>query len=77
MDNEIWVMDSEFCDVCDALLDYFGCCPNGCEFDGQDDDDFVYPGKEDDPDEQPTIGTPEEAHTSALSLVDEEINEGE
>jgi len=39
MDNVIWVMDSDFCEECGALLDYFGCCPNGC--------DFLFPGEED------------------------------
>lgn len=32
----IWVMDSELCDNCDALLDYFGICPN-CGYDDEDD----------------------------------------
>lgn len=24
----IWVMESDVCEDCDALLDSFGCCPN-------------------------------------------------
>ena len=36
----IWVMDTDCCDVCDALLDYFGQCPNGCELLEFEEDDF-------------------------------------
>jgi hypothetical protein len=31
----IWVIDSDLCDRCDALLDDFGICPN-CGWDGVD-----------------------------------------
>ena len=31
----IWVMDSDICEMCDGLLDYFGICPH-CGWDGVD-----------------------------------------
>lgn len=44
MSAEIWYMDSEFCDVCDTLLDGFGVCPE-CGYDGgyyEDEDDWFW-----------------------------------
>lgn len=38
----IWVMDSEVCDECDALLDYFGNCHNCDEYDEEDYPEYEY-----------------------------------
>ena len=42
---DIWYMDSEFCEQCDALLDDLGICPE-CGYDGvdYDEDDDEYDG---------------------------------
>jgi hypothetical protein len=43
----IWVSESDLCEFCDAILDHFGQCPNGCDLiesaDWDDEDDW-YPG---------------------------------
>lgn len=46
--SEIWYMDSEFCDVCDTLLDGFGICPE-CGFYEEDEDEYTDLGDYDEP----------------------------
>jgi len=70
----IWVMNSKRCCRCGALLDYFECilctdCLEKAMYDAEQERYAVY----DDEDEQPTIGTPEEAYAVELSLSDGEI----
>ncbi len=36
----IWVMDSDLCEYCDALLDIWGNCPTGCDLIEFDDCDL-------------------------------------
>lgn len=47
MSETIWVMEQDCCDYCNALLDYFGQCPHGCDlieentaWDEEEDDDY-------------------------------------
>ena len=40
MAETIWVMDSEICEMCNGLLDWFGECPH-CGWDAC----FGYPGE--------------------------------
>ena len=50
MTETIWVMDSDCCDMCNGLLDYFGQCPHcgwdncfGWDWDDSGEEDW-YPG---------------------------------
>jgi len=52
MSEIMWVMDSDLCEMCDALLDDWGICPV-CGYDGiewereEEDEDWWYPDDED------------------------------
>lgn len=59
-------MDSEVCERCGGLIGYFGFCLD-CGYDGCD------WHNDDDENEEPTIGTPEEAQSVALSFSDADI----
>lgn len=39
MSNIIWVMDSDVCEMCNGLLDWFGECPH-CGWDGVAEDEW-------------------------------------
>ena len=36
----IWVMDSDVCEMCNGLLDWFGICPH-CGWDGIDEEEWA------------------------------------
>ena len=72
MSEIIWVMDSDLCEMCNGLLDWMGQCPH-CGWDSYPEP--TYYEDEEDPFDEPTIGTPEEAHIVALSLSDDDMEQ--
>jgi hypothetical protein len=46
MSETIWVMDSDLCEECGALLDDFCLCPNGCEEELFDEDEDYWDDEE-------------------------------
>jgi hypothetical protein len=76
MIEDIWVMEEECCSKCGALLHplFEGVLCTDCLHDAwYAEDQEREAAWFDEEDEQPTIGTPEEAHAVALSLTDEDV----
>jgi predicted amidophosphoribosyltransferase len=71
-----WVMDSECCCKCGALLDYWerDLCFDCQEDQAYDEEQERFLDWYEDA-EWPTIGTPEEAYAVALSLSDEDYEQ--
>ncbi len=60
MNGTMWVMDSDCCEMCNDLLDYFGQCPHcgwdsvyGFDWDDSDEDDYYADWYEDAKDYHP------------------------